>query len=634
MVTARRVRGLVEVAGIRGRWAAGPACLLVLGLLASGADPGGSLIVNGGFEEGKRGWESLGPVPRFAVVASPGGEGKVLRYVKTAGTGPVTENAHFDQVVPVEPRSFYMAAIRVRSAAGLRPVLRIADMAWNTLAVGHSAASPEWEEVRVLFRTGSQESVRFQVFGGSRGEIREAFPGESWSDDALLRRATAEERTAYLTCRVTVEPERAIGRVNPLFFGSNMLFMIDDDEALADGSIARQLRALPCRLLRFPGGDVADNYLWRTHSLDNPTWWPAKQGAQTTDTDEFMAFCRAAGAEPILVVNLEACLVHEDLDSGATEAAEWVRHCNRERGYHVRWWEIGNETYLYSPGKHKRVPVPAALYAEAFVRFSAAMKAVDPTIRTGAIGPLRPGRVVSLGERSDDEAWWPTVVSASGEGLDFVVVHEYHPAPFSRRTPRAQAIRDLRSFLAEHVPGRHVPIALTEWNLNKNSAITAAEMGPLLAERMGEYLLGGVDMAAFWPLRIGGKPWGARGLLSLGTREPQVPYHVLRLLSSRLGGNATLVETRSDRPFVYAFAGKDAEGVVHLFLCSFSTEPEGVTVEMAVAATRYETAQATAFSAPDREGIPKRAELPVERCAGRWALRLPPYTLAAVRFGR
>lgn len=618
----------------RNRWTVGAACLLVLGQLTCGAGLGESLMANGGFEEGTRGWESHGTVPRFAVVPRPGGQGSVLHYTKTAGTGSPAENAHFDQVVPVEPQGLYVAAIKVRSAGGLQPVLRIADMAWGTLVAGQSKGSREWEEVKVLFRSGGEANVRFQVFGGSRGEIRETFPGESWFDDAFLRPAKAEERAAYLTCRVAVDPGRVVGRVNPLFFGANMLFMIDDDAALRGGAIADHLRAMPCRLLRFPGGDVADNYLWRTHSLDNPTWWPSKQGAQTTDTEEFMAFCRQVGSEPILVVNLEACLVHGDLDAGAREAAAWVRHCNREHDYRVRFWEIGNETYLYSPGKHKRVPVSAGRYAEAYVRFSAAMKAVDPSVRTGAVGPFRPAQVVNLGDRKDDGSWWSTVVAAAGDRLDFVVVHEYHPAALERRTPRAQAVRDLRAFLSDRLPGRHVPIALTEWNLNKNSTVSVAEMAPLLAERAGEYLLGGVDMATFWPLRIGGKPWGARGLLSLGTREPQVPYQVLRLLSSRLGGGADLVETRSDRPFVYSFAGTDREGSVQLFLCNFSTEPEGIGIQADVIAEGYGSAEATTLSASERGATPVWGTPAVLRSGSHWTLRLPPYSLSAVRFRR
>jgi len=412
-----------------------------------------------------------------------------------------------------------------------------------------------------------------QIFGGSRGAIRQSFPGESLFDDLLLRPATTAEHERYHSCTITVSLDAPLHEVNPLFFGSNTLFMIDDDAALADGSLARNLRAMPCTLLRFPGGDVADNYLWKSHSLDNPKWWPGKQGSHTTDTDEFMTFCRQVGAAPVLVVNLEAWLLKDDIEGGARDAADWVRHCNVTKGYRVKYWEIGNETHLYNPGKHKRLPVSARQYAAAYLRFSAAMKEVDPTINTGAIGHLHPESHVNLGDRKDQDAWWPTIFDLAGDKIDFAVVHEYAFSRFGTPLRRREAIRTFRAFLRERQPERHIPIALTEWNLNKKTAGTTAEKALMLAERTGEYLLGGVDMATFWPLRIGGRHWGDRGLLSETDNTPQMSYRILSAFATRLAKGGTLFTTACDREFIFHLAAQATDGAIHVFICNPTEGP-------------------------------------------------------------
>ena len=109
--------------------------------------------------------------------------------------------------------------------------------------------------------------------------------------------------------------------INPLFFGVNTLFWIEDDDALKDGKLAQLLQDLPCRLMRFPGGEVADNYHWQTRKLDNIRDFPASEGPDKLDCDKFMTLCRQVGAEPIFVVNLESGFVHHDVAAAVREAA-------------------------------------------------------------------------------------------------------------------------------------------------------------------------------------------------------------------------------------------------------------------------------------------------------------------------
>ncbi|MBT3381991.1 MAG: hypothetical protein HN742_26315 [Lentisphaerae bacterium] len=534
-----------------------------------------NLLRNARFANKLNGWEASGNAARYSVMQEFG-RGPVLRYAKRKDETP-DENSHFDQVVQLVPGTLYTLLVQSRATPGLRPVIRVASMGWQTIATAMAADTPNWQTIHALFRAPEEGKIRVQIFGGAHGEIRQTFPGESFFDDLLLRPANTAERERFLSCAITISHDQPLHAVNRLFFGSNTLFMIDDDEALADGSIARHLSKMPCTLLRFPGGDVADNYLWKTHSLDNRKWWPSKQGSHTTDTDEFMALCRQVGAEPILVVNLEAWLLRGDVEGGARDAADWVRHCNVTNAYGVKYWEIGNETYLYSPGKHKRLPVSARQYAQAYLQFSAAMKAVDPTIRTGAIGHLHPNVRVSLGDHRDEDPWWPTIFDLAGDKIDFAVVHEYALSRFGVPLRKRDSVRTFREFLRKNQPDRHIPIALTEWNLNKKTEGTASEKALMLAERIGEYLLGGVDMATFWPLRIGGRTWGNRGLLSAEDNTPQMSHRILAAYATRLANGGTALTTTCEHQSLFCMAAEVANGPTYLFVCNSTPEESGLT---------------------------------------------------------
>ena len=442
-------------------------------------------------------------------------------------------------------------------------------------------------------------------------------------------------------CRVAVRPDRKGSEISPLFFGVNTLFMYDDDKALGEGKIARQLRALPCGLIRYPGGDVADNYLWQTHRLDDPKWWPNRAGPDTTDTDEFMAFCRQAGAEPIFVVNLETGFVRGDVGRAVKLAEDWVEHC-REKGYRVRHWEIGNETYLYHPGKHKRVRVTAAEYGRAFAQVARAMKAKDPSIKTGAVGPQDPrtsrnNELPGGGTATPPEpAWWPTVLrSEAGPHVDFLIMHEYAGGSLDYAAFVKGALRNGHSIpamkeFARRTLGRPVPIALTEWNLGPKVKVRGMAAAQALAEMTARYLAAGVEMACFWPLRFPGNG-GFRTLLDWDKKEPMPAYHVLRLFAASAGG--AVVEATASRRETGCFAAKSADNrTLSVFLINKGAPGAPLTIQIDTAGFSARRASCAALTAAtlDAETV-KPVSLPVQQQGGNWQCTLPPHAIAAVR---
>ena len=167
----------------------------------------------------------------------------------------------------------------------------------------------------------------------------------------------------------TLRPERtdSHARLVILFEGKGRLWV--DQVSLLPGDavggvradVEARVAALRPAFLRWPGGNVAQDYHW-TWGVgprdQRPVWanlsWKNEPEPGDIGTDEFIAFCRRVGAEPSITVNVEG--------RGATveEAAAWVEYCNgpatskygamraangHAEPYGVKYWEIGNEIW-------------------------------------------------------------------------------------------------------------------------------------------------------------------------------------------------------------------------------------------------------------------------------------------------
>ncbi|MDQ7831171.1 MAG: alpha-L-arabinofuranosidase [Desulfovibrionaceae bacterium] len=254
--------------------------------------------------------------------------------------------------------------------------------------------------------------------------------------------------------RLSVDPGTALRADDPArirrLTGINLNYLLDDD-ANRPGArpLAETLRAMGAGTLRYPGGAKSDVTFWSAPpyagphpnlARRGPQEWPSNDArvydpgkdayvANPLDFDEFMALCRSVPAEPVLVVAHDAAFrpptpggavpVREDL---LAAAVAWVRYANLEKKYGVKYFEIGNESYLdtYDGGCR------AEDYARDLVLFSRAMKAVDPSIQIGANGPVLRDAVGAYDEKAGSFApWWKTVFEIAGNDIDFVSVHEY-----------------------------------------------------------------------------------------------------------------------------------------------------------------------------------------------------------------
>ncbi|MGQ0634986.1 MAG: alpha-L-arabinofuranosidase C-terminal domain-containing protein [Planctomycetaceae bacterium] len=305
--------------------------------------------------------------------------------------------------------------------------------------------------------------------------------------------------------------------------------------------------------LRWPGGCYADDYHWkdgigprdqRPDVFKRP-WqdWCAND----VGTDEFVALCRSLDAEPYICVNFGT--------GTPEEAAAWVEYCNgapttkwgRVRAanghpdpYNVRYWNIGNETYLGTEFGGTN----GTEYGRGYLRFLKAMRAVDPAIKLVSVGQIPAPQPLAQTLKSNRRRqellrFWPEwperFLALAANEIDQFSLHYYQPgnvrnAPTLDEVHRRaltiatdlsnqlDAIYAVKAQVAPDAP--HFAIALDEWgemmdsapgngNLQQNDLPAGVEIGEPLKRR-------GLD-----PITNLRQALGEAGVLNVVQRRPK-----------------------------------------------------------------------------------------------------------------
>jgi alpha-L-arabinofuranosidase len=362
---------------------------------------------------------------------------------------------------------------------------------------------------------------------------REALPLQ---EGQRLGGPAADKRPA--TDTIAVDVAAGLRPVERRIVGINTNYLTDHAGVRSRGQGYEQsLRELGVKSLRYPEGEMADELAWAappytspqpTLLRTGPQEWPSNDPRWVADGttfinaplnfDEFMTYARRVGAEPTLVVAFDS--MYKPATPGGTAptkqqlldaAVAWVRYANVTRGYGVKYWEIGNESYLNSYNGGAK----ASDYARDLVDFARAMKAVDPTIMIGANGP---DSQYARGELDSGGAWWQTVLTVAAPVIDFLAVHSY-PAwqwgsygYYQKHTPVFTGAADAAAAAVATWAPQHaqrIRIAVTEmnsadwskggWSSENNNSLGHAVV---LFEMIGAHLLHPqVDMAQVWNTR-------------------------------------------------------------------------------------------------------------------------------------
>jgi hypothetical protein len=308
--------------------------------------------------------------------------------------------------------------------------------------------------------------------------------------------------------------------------GINSNYLLDDDANRPAGSrsLASAFAATGSRFIRYPGGEKSDAYLWSVSPFDKarptlartgPYEWPSGDRTLVNsdgktfktnplDFDEFMANCQQVGCVPVIVVAYDS--MYKAKTQGGTiptraqllkNAVEWVRYANVKKKFGIKYWEIGNESYINS---YAGVATPAN-YGKDLIEFSKAMKAVDPAIKIGANG--------------SGESWWKTVLPVASPYIDFLSVHDYPAWDFTKYDDylagrnMASEMAKTQSYIQAYAKAAdrgRLTLALTEINaINwlENGWANTNDLGHALVafDMIGQNLKTKAEFIQFWNSR-------------------------------------------------------------------------------------------------------------------------------------
>jgi alpha-N-arabinofuranosidase len=296
--------------------------------------------------------------------------------------------------------------------------------------------------------------------------------------------------------RVVVVPEEPIGTINPYLHGhfaehlGELVYpgicvppdgRIPNTNGIRDDVVAA-LKPLGIPVLRWPGGCFADDYHWRDgigpvdrRPLRINRHWGMAEEPNTFGTHEFIAFCRALGAEPYFAGNV---------GSGTpAELRDWVEYCNyagrstladtrRANGasepFGVRFWGIGNENWGCGGD------MAPEQYAEEFCRFRSYVSNYSGTEI----------QAVACGQNNADWGWTRHFFThmrrhyhdrlrrVQGYAAHYYcgtagTATEYTEDQWLELLAKAYAlegvIQGCRALMDEHDPDRRIPLLFDEW---------------------------------------------------------------------------------------------------------------------------------------------------------------------------
>jgi len=354
------------------------------------------------------------------------------------------------------------------------------------------------------------------------------------------------------TVVITVNASDTINKVSKYLFGGNLnpyssLFKKDTVSV-------RHLKNLNPSVLRWPGGNLSNEYFWNAKTTadlpdDLPstihTWLGSNPTTKDATTPDYYKTLKETNSTGCICVNYSYArygLSNNSVQRAAHLAAEWVRY---DKG-RTRFWEIGNENYgnwqsgyeidptKYTDGRPKFIS--GAIYGEHCLVFIDSMRAAAAEV----------GAEIYIGVQAwEDYTSWDPIQTAWNDGLfpkvgnkaDFIILHNYYtpyktnssiPIIWKSLDNTAHFVQVINAMVKKYAL-KPIPLALTEYNMQgQDSGQTISYINGMHAAMViGDAMKYGFGMAERWST-VGF--WGGVG--DLGTfsyaGEPNVPEGSMR----------------------------------------------------------------------------------------------------------
>lgn len=416
-----------------------------------------------------------------------------------------------------------------------------------------------------------------------------------------------------VSARLTIDPQFAVGAVNPRLFGSFVehlgrcvydgIYEPAHPNADADGfrtDVIELVKELGVSTIRYPGGNFVSGFRWED-SVGPKEHRPRRLDLawHSTETNEigmheFSTWLAKVGSELMLAVNLGTRGTLEALDlleysniRSGTELSDRRAAHGRAEPFGVKMWCLGNEM----DGPWQLGHRSADDYGKIASQTAKAMRQLDPSVELVVCGSSS-AHMPTFGE------WERVVLTHSYEDVDYISCHAYYEEKNGDLDSFLASATDMDHFIesvvatADHVKAvngstKTINISFDEWNVwylerfHKVDKIEGLDNWPK-APRLLEDAYSVADAVVFGNLLI--------SLLKHADRVTSASLaqlvNVIAPIMTEPGGPAWKQTTF----FPFALTSKLAKGValdVKLEADSYSTEAYG-TVPLIDAVATYE----------------------------------------------
>ncbi len=393
---------------------------------------------------------------------------------------------------------------------------------------------------------------------------------------------------------VSVNATQTVRVVDARMFAVNTAIW---DNVLDTPNTIGLLKDMNNQALRFPGGSASDDYHWASNTSGTNTWTWA------SSFDNFADVATNTHAQVFITANY---------GSGTpAEAASWVQYANVTRHYGFKYWEIGNENYGSWETDTNAQPNDPYTYATRFQAYLTQMKAVDPTIKIGAVVITGEDNFANYTNHpafnsrtgQTHNGWTPvllTTLKGLGVRPDFVIYHRYAQAPGSESDAGllqssvtwSNDAADLRQQLTDYLGAgaANVELVCTENNsvyTNPGKQTTSLVNGLFLADSLGHALQTEFNALVWWDVRdgqannnnndpalYGWRQYGDYGITDYA--NPAAPAdrypacYAAKLLQYFARGGDQVVAATSDYSLLSVYAARRVNGLLTLLVINKS----------------------------------------------------------------
>lgn len=450
----------------------------------------------------------------------------------------------------------------------------------NTFITGGMVAANSWKTVTVPlsdFGMKPTDVISAFVLQESSGAAQQPF----WIDNVgftpnILRTPVKVAINAASTSRI----------VDQKLFGVNVDVWVSNFTTTANTNLLKQSGF---KAMRYPGGSLSDDYDWQTNTTTGSTMtWQF-------DFDQFAAVA--------LPLTGGQCFITTNYGNGsAAEAAAWVNYSNVTKKYGIKYWEVGNEVYGTWESDSHALPNDPVTYATQFAQYSKAMKAIDPTIKVGAVST--PGEdafvnysneVVTNPVTGVKHSGWTAVMLSTMASLgvtpDYIIYHRYpeyeNDCDFTLlicNSSWATDIADLRKQLQDYLGSANtqVQIMCTENNCDagpEGKQMCSLVNGIFMADSFGSVLNTECNSFVWWDWingtntngdngswLYGWRQYGDEGVISPDFTQTYPCFWMEQMFNYFTQAGDEVLSVTSSYGLLSAFATKRADGSVRLMV--------------------------------------------------------------------